>query len=183
MSCQPNFVFLFVFLSSYYCNHLYHISTCHRFPHPKNIEYQLKHVMNTDGTLLSCPGLSIPSSSSYMLNTGWPTVLEFLEFLELFWNFFGTGNVLEKSHFFRVFLELFLNSEFLTSNFLGYNISGLPPVWISHLWENITSSWLFVCSWKMWKCSWNVLELFWNVFKNSVVHPVIYTSSCSIYLT
>ena len=54
------------------------------------------------------------------------TVLEFLEFLELFWNFFGTGNVLEKSHFFRLVLELFLNSEFLTSDFLGYNISGFP---------------------------------------------------------
>ena len=56
----------------------------------------------------------------------WPTVLEFLEFLELFWNFFGTGNVLEKSHFFRLVLELFLNSEFLASDFLGYNISGCP---------------------------------------------------------
>ena len=58
--------------------------------------------------------------------TEWSTVLEFLEFLELFWNFFGTGNVLEKSHFFRLVLELFLNSEFLTSDFLSYNISGCP---------------------------------------------------------
>ena len=56
----------------------------------------------------------------------WPTLLEFLEFLELFWNFFGTGNVLEKSHFFRLVLELFWNSEFLTSDFLGYNISSCP---------------------------------------------------------
>ena len=38
--------------------------------------------------------------------------------------FFGTGNVLEKIHFFRIVLELFLNSEFFTINFLGYNFSG-----------------------------------------------------------
>ena len=50
-------------------------------------------------------------------------VLEFLEFLELFWIFFGTGNFFEKIHFFRIVLELFLNSEFLKTNFLGYNFS------------------------------------------------------------
>ena len=60
------------------------------------------------------------------MQTGCPTVLEFLEFLELFWNFFGTGNVLEKGHFFRLVLELFLNSKFLTSDLLRYNISGCP---------------------------------------------------------
>ena len=42
----------------------------------------------------------------------------------------------------------------------------LPPVWISHLWENIISVLPSMCSWKMWKCSWNVLELFWNFLKN-----------------
>ena len=36
--------------------------------------------------------------------------------------FFGTGNVLEKIQFFMLVLELFLKSEFLTINFLGYNI-------------------------------------------------------------
>ena len=40
--------------------------------------------------------------------------------------FFGTGNVLEKSHFFRLVLELFFKSEFLTNDFLDYNISGCP---------------------------------------------------------
>ena len=60
-----------------------------------------------------------------------------LQFLELFWISFGTGNVLEKILFFRVILELLLNSEFLTVNFLGYNISGYP-VWISYLWLNIS---------------------------------------------
>ena len=55
--------------------------------------------------------------------SGCPMVLEFLEFLELFWIFFGTGNFFEKIHFFRIVLELFLNSEFLKTNFLGYNFS------------------------------------------------------------
>ena len=54
---------------------------------------------------------------------GCPMVLEFLEYLELFWIFFGSGNVLEKIHFFRIVLELFLNSEFLTTTFLSYNFS------------------------------------------------------------
>ena len=45
-------------------------------------------------------------------NSGWPKVLEFLE---LFWNFFGTGNVLEKSHFFRLVLEL-LKKEYKKSH-------------------------------------------------------------------
>ena len=47
-----------------------------------------------------------------------------LEFVELFWIFFGIGNVLEKFHFFRIVLELALNPKFLAINFLGYNISG-----------------------------------------------------------
>ena len=42
--------------------------------------------------------------------------------------FFGTRNVLEKIYFFRIVLELFLNSDFLTINFLGYNTSGCPLV-------------------------------------------------------
>ena len=49
-----------------------------------------------------------------------------LEFLELFWTFFGTGNELEKIPFFRFVLELFLNSEFLTISFLGYSIYDCP---------------------------------------------------------
>ena len=53
-------------------------------------------------------------------------VLEFLELLELFWIFFGTGNVLEKTHFFRLVLELFLNSEFLQSFFCVTTIPVVP---------------------------------------------------------
>ena len=53
-------------------------------------------------------------------------ILEFLELLELFWIFFGTGNEPEKILFLRLALEFFLNSEFLTINFLGYNISDWP---------------------------------------------------------
>ena len=65
--------------------------------------------------------------------SAYPMVLEFLEisnsrscsdFFEFF--FFGTGNVLEKIQFSRLVLELFLNSELLTTNFLGRNISGCP---------------------------------------------------------
>ena len=52
--------------------------------------------------------------------SGCPIVLEFLEFLELFWIFFSTENILKKFHFFRLVLELFLNSKFLTISFLGY---------------------------------------------------------------
>ena len=47
--------------------------------------------------------------------SGWPMALEFLEFLELFWIFFGTRNVLKKFHFFMLVLKLFVNSEL--SNF------------------------------------------------------------------
>ena len=66
--------------------------------------------------------------------TGWPTVLEFLEFLELFWNFFGFGNVLEKkSHFFSLVLEFRIFDERL----LRLQHFRLSPVWISHLWENL----------------------------------------------
>ena len=36
--------------------------------------------------------------------------------------FFGTGNVLEKIQFFMLVLEMFLKSEILTINILGYNI-------------------------------------------------------------
>ena len=57
---------------------------------------------------------------------GCPMALKFHEFLEMFWICFGAGNVLEKIHFFRLVLELFLNSEFLIINFLVYNISGCP---------------------------------------------------------
>lgn len=53
-------------------------------------------------------------------------ILEFLELLELFWIFFGTGNEPEKILFLRLALEFFLNSEFLTINFLGYDISDWP---------------------------------------------------------
>ena len=50
-----------------------------------------------------------------------------LEFLGLFWIYVGTGNVLEKiPFFFRLVLELFLSSEFLTIRFLCYNIYGCP---------------------------------------------------------
>ena len=45
-----------------------------------------------------------------------------LEFLELFWIFFGTANELEKVSFFRFVLEFFLNSKFLIINFLDYSI-------------------------------------------------------------
>ena len=89
---------------------------------------------------------------------GWPTVLEFLEFLELFWNFFCTGNILEKSHFFRLVLELFLNSEFLRSDFLAYNISGFP-LFGSPIFEKILPHLGSPCV--LEKCE-NVLEMFWN---------------------
>ena len=82
-----------------------------------------------------------------------------------------TGNVLEKSHFFRLVLELFLNSEFLTSDFLGYNISGCPLSG-SPICEKILPYLGHPCVIeKCEKCE-NVLELFWNFFKNSVGHPV-----------
>ena len=35
--------------------------------------------------------------------------LEFFEFCELFWIFFGTENILEKIHFFWLVLELILH--------------------------------------------------------------------------
>ena len=47
--------------------------------------------------------------------TGWPLVLEFLEFLELFLNFFGSGIVLQKHHILTVALEMFLKSHFCFS--------------------------------------------------------------------
>ena len=55
-------------------------------------------------------------------NIGWPQVLEFLEFRELFWIFFDTGNVLEEGHFTRIVLEIILNLEFFISK-----IFSLPP--------------------------------------------------------
>ena len=103
---------------------------------------------------------------------GWPTVLEFLEFLELFWNFFGTGNILEKSHFFRLVLELFLNSEFLRSDFLAYNISGFP-LFGSPIFEKIIPHLGSPCV--LEKCE-NVLEMFCRIFfKNTVGHPDMWT--------
>ena len=92
--------------------------------------------------------------------------------LDFFWYWKCTWkNVLEKSHFFSLVLEFFLNSEFLTSDFLGYNISGCP-LFGSPICEKILFQFCpIICSWKMWKCSWNVLELFWNFFTNSVGHP------------
>ena len=48
-------------------------------------------------------------------NIGWPQVLEFLEFRELFWIFFDTGNVLEEGHLIRIFMEMFLNLDFFVS--------------------------------------------------------------------
>ena len=44
--------------------------------------------------------------------SAWLSVLEFIEFLEFFWIFFGTWNILEKGHFFRLVLKLILNSNF-----------------------------------------------------------------------
>ena len=58
--------------------------------------------------------------------SGGPMVLEFFEFCELFRIFFVTANILEKIPFFSLVLELILHSEFLTMNFLGYNISICP---------------------------------------------------------
>ena len=52
--------------------------------------------------------------------------LEFLELLELFWILFGTGNVLEKIHFFRIVLELLLNSEFLDIQIFRLQYLQLP---------------------------------------------------------
>ena len=95
-----------------------------------------------------------------MHSSRWPTVLEFLEFLELFWNYFGTGNVLENSHFFRLVLELFLNSEFLMSDFLGYNISGCP-LFRSPICEKILFQFCRPCV--LEKCE-NVLEMFFKKF-------------------
>ena len=85
--------------------------------------------------------------------------------LEFFWY----GNVLGKSQFFRLVLELFLNSEFLTSDFLGCNISGCPlfgsPICEKILFQFcriICHEYPSMCSWKMWqmflKCSSIVLE-------------------------
>ena len=47
-----------------------------------------------------------------------------LEFLEVFWIllWYSTGTVFEKMPFLMLVLELFLNSEFLTINFLGHSI-------------------------------------------------------------
>ena len=78
--------------------------------------------------------------------------------LELFWNFFGAGNILEKSHFFRLVLELFLNSEFLTSDFLGYNISGCP-LFGSPICEKMLPHLGHPCV--LEKCE-NALEMFWS---------------------
>ena len=58
--------------------------------------------------------------------SGCPIVLEFFEFLELFWIFFGTGNVLEKTPF-----GIALQVKIFTINFLHY--FQLPPVWIFYL--------------------------------------------------
>ena len=58
--------------------------------------------------------------------SGCPIVLEFFEFLELFWIFFGTGNVLEKTPF-----GIALQDKIFTINFLHY--FQLPPVWIFYL--------------------------------------------------
>ena len=88
-------------------------------------------------------------------------VANFLEFLELFWNFFCTGNVLEKSHFFRLVLELFFNSEFLMSDFLGYNISGCP-LFGSPICEKILPHFGRPCI--LEKCE-NVLEMFGNCYR------------------
>ena len=57
-----------------------------------------------------------------------PVVLEFLEFLELFCAFFGTGSVLEKIHFFRLALELFTNSDTYPYEFFKFSSSKL---WLS----------------------------------------------------
>ena len=43
----------------------------------------------------------------------WPLVIEFLDFLDLIRNFFGTSNGFEKCQFFTVVLKLFLNSKYL----------------------------------------------------------------------
>ena len=44
--------------------------------------------------------------------TGWPTVLEILE---LFWKFFGTGNVLEKKPLFQACSGIVLEFRIATS--------------------------------------------------------------------
>ena len=49
-------------------------------------------------------------------NTGWPQVLDFLEFSGIALSFFDTGNVLKKGHFFWIVLEMFLNLEVFISN-------------------------------------------------------------------
>ena len=41
-------------------------------------------------------------------------VLEFLDFFELLYNFFDASNVLAKGRLFRLVLEFFLNSKFVT---------------------------------------------------------------------
>ena len=46
----------------------------------------------------------------------WPLVTEFLDFLDLIRNFFGTSNGFEKCHFFTEVLKLFLNSKYLKTS-------------------------------------------------------------------
>ena len=91
--------------------------------------------------------------------TGWPTVLEFLG---LFRNFFGTGNVLEKGHFFRLVLELFLNSEFLTSDFLGQQFWVAPCLDLPFV-RKYYLILVFHVFFKNVKMFWNCSEIFFKI--------------------
>ena len=80
---------------------------------------------------------------------------------------------LKKSHFFRLVLELFWNSEFLTSDFLDYNISGCP-LFGSPICEKILPHLGRPCV--LEKCE-NVLEMFWNCsgfFKKILLATLLY---------
>ena len=65
--------------------------------------------MITISCLLVCWNLRSSRICDTGHQPGWPMVVEFLEYLEFFWNW--------KSRFFRVFLEFFFNSGFSQSTF------------------------------------------------------------------
>ena len=68
-------------------------------------------------------------------STGWPLALEFLEFFELFWNFFFASIILEKGHFFSLVLEFrkFRKIFFFAPYF--YNTVHKKGIWIHNLWN------------------------------------------------
>ena len=98
-----------------------------------------------------------------------------LEFLELFWNIFGTGNVLEKKPLFQACSGIVLEFKIFDERLLRLQHFRLPPVWISHLWENIISvlpNYLFLKNVKMFlKCSGIVLEFFKKFCWPPCIHP------------